>query len=389
MYFKKKKISFIHKVPYNQDLDIDILESKIKPLGIEEFYNYTDKNGLNKVKLTIQPKRIKFVSKIQIESLPIKILHSVITNVSSHIFNFKSKLISIQMEASLTIPDEMESYCIVIGGWLPINYGVPNSIILADRNFISKIEKMYLDNNPKKEPQLDWVSKFSEFNFMIDVIPFALESNKKGLTNPILIKEQISEAKTKVKKAFPNISIANYKNITLEDYTCKLLAALTPQIELRQKFLLSVAEFLISSKKHNVIIERWSKIVQVADEIQIKRSDICVILALLLISAPQGKSFPLKIIKPSSTYRESDAYNAVFDINLIELLINYSDLYPAKNYVIVTSDKNLVAFGAFLTKLKYKKSQDGTRNYNTSILIEYIGGEELARVLVKLINENP
>lgn len=273
------------------------------------------------------------------------------------------------------IENRADIFCIVPGGWLPIGVGIINSTVLGDRNFIDRIKNYFSNDEIKEIYKGNFLSdKLEEMRLKIDILPFVLEGNQKKLQNISQISQQFEEAKFKVKNYLPNIPIVEYENIHLDEYVNKILTYLKPTIELRQEFLGKVQPLLLNpSPKVDRIVGRWDKIIEVADEVGISRNDILVICCLLVISSPQNDSPIRDLLKPHSS---EEIYNAIFDINLIELLLNKTKKYPEANYVVVTHDKNLVRLASIMANLDHQKSDGTTSTFKSSIPIKYIGTDE-------------
>lgn len=281
-----------------------------------------------------------------------------------------------QIRLALVLPDHLKVYCIVPDGWLPPGLAVQNARILADRNFISKITECLLDGKPKREGLEDWVVNLPHSNTSMDVLHFAMEANKKELPTQDLVRAQIAEAKEKISKAMPAAKIEEYNNISLEDYAWKLLEHLRPKIIQRMKFFKEAAPFLKATSSVEVVLTRWTAIIERAASASLEKRDIGVIVAMLAVSAPQKDSIGLGIIKPNGNYTDKQAHNAAFDISLFELFINFQKNYPTGNYVIATSDADLAKLGALLGRPTQQRSDGATLSMTRSIGLSFFGGRE-------------
>ncbi|MCH7308369.1 hypothetical protein MMO38_09495 [Acinetobacter sp. NIPH 1852] len=288
-----------------------------------------------------------------------------------------TKEYSEKISLDFNFENRIEVFCIVPGGWLPINIGMTNSRVLGDRNFISRIKQYFLKNDIKQEYRDNLLADFNEMCVQIDILPYAMEGNENNFLTFEQITQQISEARTKVNEILPDTPIVQYQDIELDCYVKKLIDYLRPTIELRGSFLKNVQSLLLNpSPNIDKIIDKWEKIIDVADQIGISRKDIVVICSLLIISSPQDDSPIRNVLKPHSEVDSEKVYNALFDINLIELLLNKSKDFPDKNYVVVTSDKPLVRLASLMVNLKHKQSDGNISTFTSSIPIKYIGTDE-------------
>ncbi len=281
------------------------------------------------------------------------------------------------LELDFNFKNRLDIFCIVPGGWLPIGIGMINSKVLGDRNFIDRIRHYFSNNDVKEEYKDNFFSNLDEMMVEIDILPFAMEGNLNNFQDTKQIKQQVEEAKRKVKEVLPNIPIVEYEGIKLDSYVQKLLDYLRPTIELRQNFLEKVQDSLLNpSPKVERIIERWDRIIKVADEVGISRKDIVVVCSLLIVSSPQNDSPIRGVLKPKSNIEKVKIYNVVFDINLIELLLNVTKGFPDKNYVVITHDKDLVRLASLMTNLTHLNSDGNISTFSSSIPIKYIGTDE-------------
>lgn len=295
------------------------------------------------------------------------------------------KITTITVSAQL--PDILKAYCIVPGGWLPIGFGMLKTIVLADRNFINKISSNFENNTPKKEELNGWFDDLRHFNFKIDIIPYAMESNTKQFPTKEELCDQITEAKGKLFRAAPGVPIVEYQGITIEDYAWKQLNHLKPIISKRMSFLTEAAIFIKPSSSTEKILERWESISNIAREHELNK-DIIFLLALISVSSPQKNSTGLGIIKVSQPYPPNQAYNACLDISQIERLINCWKLDKSNQYTIITSDVALAQLGALLNELSHKSSDGVQAEFATNIPQELIGNNDpvLHTVLKKLMD---
>jgi hypothetical protein len=285
------------------------------------------------------------------------------------------------------IPDVLGAYCLVQGGWVPPGFGMINSTVFADRNFISKLTSNFEGDKAKNTDLAKWFSDLKNFNFQIDIIPFAVEGNKKRFPSKNEVVAQIKEARDKLQVAAPGIEITKYR-IPLQDYAWKLVTGLEPYIQKRMDFLTQAAPLIKPSSKKEIILKRWQSIADIAKDHGLS-TDIIHFVALISISAPQKNSPGLDILKINHPYPQEKAYNACCDISQMELLINLQRMNPSGKYAIITSDLGLVRFGGLLNDLTHKTSDDDNLTLSAKIQPDLIGSDpELHKAFRKLISGN-
>lgn len=272
-----------------------------------------------------------------------------------------------QIKVKANIPNDLKGYCLVKGGWLPPGFGMLRSTVISDRNFVTKLVTAFHNNKPKIKTLEGWFDDLSSFGFTIDILQYAMEGNKKDFPTFDEVCSQVSEAVDKIKHSIPSVFIEEYTGTTIQDYAWKLLEYLKPTITKRKAFLTDAAPSIKTSRDTTTIKERWNSIISAARTHSLPTSDISVILALLTVSGPQKNSPGLGVFKIAHPYPQELAYNACFDISLLELFINFQRIFPEKNYVIATADVAFARLGAILNDLTHESSDGEKTKLSTSI----------------------
>ncbi|AXM95742.1 hypothetical protein ACU5P1_17725 [Pseudomonas plecoglossicida] len=270
-----------------------------------------------------------------------------------------------EIKVTIQIPDLLESYCLVKGGWLPPGFGMLKRFVFADRNFISRIGNYFENNLAKKEALAGWFDDLRHFNMSIDLLPYAMEANMQQFPSKEEIKSQVQEAREKLKLAAPGVPITQYHE-PVEDYAWRLLDHMRPSIEKRMAFLIDVAPHVKPCFATDKVLERWKNIATIAEKYDLK-TDVVTLLALIGVSAPKKDSPGIGVLKITAPYLEKSAYNACLDIAIMEVFLNLQKKDPAGRYAIITKDAPLARFGGILSSLMYGKSENGILNITTSI----------------------
>jgi len=270
-----------------------------------------------------------------------------------------------EIKVTSQIPDLLQSYCLVKGGWLPPGFGMLNRFIFADRNFISRIGNYFENNLAKKESLAGWFDDLRHFNLSIDLLPYAMEANTQQFPSKEEIASQVKEAREKLQRAAPGVRITQYPE-PVEDYAWRLMDHMRPSIENRMAFLIEVAPHVKPCLATDKVLERWKNIAAIAEKYDLK-TDIVTILALIGVSAPKKDSPGLGVLKITDPYLEKSAYNACLDIAIMEVFLNLQKKDPTGRYAIITKDAPLARFGGILNSLKYGMSENGILNTTASI----------------------
>lgn len=276
-----------------------------------------------------------------------------------------------EISVSTTTPDVLGSYCLVQGGWLPPGFGMLNSTAFADRNFITKLVSNFLGDKAKNAEVSEWFDDLKNFNLKIDIVPYAMEGNKKKFPSKDEVEAQIEEAKKKLRVAAPGIPVVKYP-VALKDYAWSLVDHIKPSIQNRMNFLTKAAPFIKVSSNKETILERWRAIAAIAKNHDLS-TDVIHFLALISVSAPQRNSPGLGILKINHPYPAETAYNACFDISLMEIFLNLQKMNPPGRYTIITSDLGLARFGGLLNELNHTSSDGVKSKFSARIPQELIG----------------
>ncbi|MDV2442056.1 hypothetical protein QR665_21915 [Acinetobacter gerneri] len=337
-----------------------ILEKwKINPLGFDDLNSYI--NGNSKI-------TISFVESKSASNSPIEIK------------------LDDSIEINMIFPNEFKAYCLVKGGWLPLNLGLDNSKAIADRNFISGLINNFDQGKYKKEDELGWLNNLQNLDWSIDITLFAMEANERKFSDYSTVREQLEEAKLKIRKALPGLKLQEYKGITLHDYAWKLINDLRETIQKRQNFLLEANALMQKPfKNNNQIIETWHELKKICEKNDLSQKDIILMLSVLHVASSDKNRSSIfnKVLKFSSGFNSETAYNASFDINLLEIFINYNIIYDDNNFVAVTSDKNLALVAAMLENFRHTHSNGSETQFRVTLSLEFLKNDEMLQLKFK------
>lgn len=294
-------------------------------------------------------------------------MHALIKDnlIKFQLFNIKSPTIksNVIIECTARNIHKEDAFLLVCGGWIPCSLIKNNTLIIADRNIMSQIVGRYkhgikINNGPLDA--LDGI--FLQGNHSIDITAFVIEGNKQKIPENSDIDEQIVEIKKSLRSALPNLKIAEYPNENAYYYAIRDF--LSEKINKRMEFLKEIApklnkQFTEKSRKLAV-----NYIFESAKRINLEKTDISIILALLRITMTGKKTAAQLVLKDSQIYTKENAYNAACDLTAIELLINLHNFHIKNNSMLnialLTKDKGLSFFNSLFENTKVTSS-DGER----------------------------
>ncbi len=272
-----------------------------------------------------------------------------------------------------------DAYLIVLGGWIPCSCIAKNTLLLADRNIVSEIIRRYSNGKKKVNEEFDSFDNiFLNMNICLDLLPFVLEGNAQKLPENEQIDEQYNSAYNDIKLALPELNIATYP----AEYYYKMKNTLAPIINKRIIFLQKIAPKINKQFRDENKEEAVKLVFKAAEEANLKKDDLVVLLALLRIIIKGNKSPAQLVLKDSQNYSKENAYNAIFDLVTIEFLINYDSFYHSTQYkkAFITRDKGLSLFSSMFNNIKISSAVKGKLVITSTLPSEIFGNDE------KLIN---
>lgn len=268
------------------------------------------------------------------------------------------------LEMNIINDSAHEAFMLVKNGWIPCNFMKKNTLLLADRNIIPKIQYRYCLNKKKGTDKYDYFDTIflNKNQLTIDLTCWVLEANERKVPSKETMDKQLSNAINILNLSLPDVEIAKFPNGN--SYYHELANALRENIETRMDFIFKSAPLInrnFTKETRKAIIEN---IFTLADEFKLARNDIAVILVFLKINIDGKKNPAGRVIKDSQKYTLEDAYNTACDLEAIELLINMIRIHEKNksnyNIAFLTEDKGLAKLGALL--LNYRNDNSDGNN---------------------------
>jgi hypothetical protein len=301
--------------------------------------------------------------------------------VKVRLFNIQSDTIKKDEEVELEITNLVKNdvFLVVFGGWIPCTFIKRKTILLADRNVVTEITSRYEGGVKKYSKALDsFDSIFLQNKSVgIDISAFVIEANARKIPTNNMIDQQVASVNESLKRALPNLEIFTYPGGNA--YYHNLKDALESGMQNRMIFLQEVTpklnkQFTEKSRKEAVNI-----VFEAAKKIQLSKSDIVIILALLRITMVGKKTAAQLVLKDSQVYSEDKAYNAVCDLSAIELLINLHNFHEKNkscyNIALITKDKGLSLFSSLFSNAEISGSNEDNLQVNAKILHSVFGDD--------------
>ncbi|MDO9103394.1 MAG: hypothetical protein Q7U57_00395 [Methylovulum sp.] len=301
--------------------------------------------------------------------------------VKVRLYNIQSDTLHKDDKVELEITNFVKNdvFLVVFGGWIPCTFIKRRTILLADRNVVTEITSRYEGGVKKCSKTLDSFDSIFLQNksVSIDISAFVIEANERKIPTNNMIDQQVANVKESLKRALPSLEICTYPGGN--SYYHNLKDGLESVMKNRMTFLQEVMpklnkQFTEKSRKEAVNI-----VFEAAKKIQLCKSDIVIILALLRITMAGKKTAAQLVLKDSQIYTEDKAYNAVCDLSAIELLFNLHNFHEKKkscyNIALITKDKGLSLFSSLFSNTEISGSNEDNLQVNAKILYPVFGDD--------------
>lgn len=248
-----------------------------------------------------------------------------------------------------------QCFALVRSGWLPPVFALTNALIVPDRNIISDISSRFCQGEvkPRVGQQKDFFDLFVEYEYdaQISLAPFALEGNLKRRPSREDVVLQLNEASNKVSQALPGLKQTPVNEWTITG-VMGILEDSHEEFYKRLRFLMSSISMLGNTAGKMRRMTVWERIFELASQSDLSRTDFCVILAVMAVTAPNRCNPARGILKPKADYSEQDAYNALCDIQLLSLYIQVLHNFPNEKAVLLTKDISIAKLWAAIAPLE-------------------------------------
>lgn len=248
---------------------------------------------------------------------------------------------------------------LVRGGWLPSALAATRetAVILPDRNIITEISGRF-DEGRKVGREPDFLDLFEDDPVRINPLLFAMEGNDRALPTPEAARAQLEEAAAKLRKALPTATLmVGPESI---DGLLGLIEDLRPGMARKQAFLRQVAPILAAPVARRDVDRRWEEVLSAAKACGVAQASL-VVLAVLSTVVNPGRSAAKSLLKLHAAYSEADAYNALSDLQSLQVLLYCLAFFPEMHTQLCTADRNLALFWVGVNTTDIVREGDGIR----------------------------
>ena len=235
-------------------------------------------------------------------------------------------------------------YALVPGGWLPLPCVTPPKF-LVDRNVVKNLQKIRSGKPTASGKAVEWWIKLVDSigSATFNPLPYALESGFRRKPTFPEFAAAYEEGAEELAQAVPNCKV-----IRLDEQSYRAGYALLQAADIRSEkeinFLREVAPMIVNRVSRDRECKISADILSIADKHKLFRGGIVTLAALSCVYEDVSglvKSIGRRLIKPTSTYSEFDAFNALSDFRHIELSAAGQAYFPDDPFCLCTGDRGL------------------------------------------------
>jgi hypothetical protein len=260
----------------------------------------------------------------------------------------ESTLPEITLGQAASVSTSLESHFstqaigLVKGGWLPSGLALQaGMVVFPDRCTVKDLAARFSDGVKTGKDDMDFLDFFQGKPVRINPSLFAMEGNNRQRPTPQQVQDQWEEACRKIKTALPLAELTPDGAI---QGIIGLLDDLGEGMERKKVFLLSVMHIIKSPISISNRTSTWRKVLEIARDCGVLTQSLVVIAVLSVVCVANGAGPAKRLLKPSSDYSAQDAYNALADLQSLEMLMRLYATYPQEKIMLCTGDKNLALF---------------------------------------------
>ncbi|HWU73741.1 MAG TPA: hypothetical protein VN137_09640 [Sphingomonas sp.] len=244
--------------------------------------------------------------------------------------------------ATLVSPFTAKAIGLVRGGWLPSALAATRetAVILPDRNIITEIAGRF-DGGKRVGRDPDFLDLFEDDPVRINPMLFAMEGNGRTLPTSEAARAQLEEAVAKLRQALPAATLMIGPGSI--DGLLGVIEDVRPSMARKQTFLRHVAPILAAPVARRDVDRRWQEVLEAANSFGVVRVSLVVLAVLSTIVNP-ARCAAKSLLKFHAAYSDADAYNALSDLQALDLLLYCLACFPEMHTQLCTADRNLALF---------------------------------------------
>lgn len=235
------------------------------------------------------------------------------------------------------------------GGWLPPGIGLfIDPMVCLDQCTLSDLKGWFRDGHKTDPSRRDFIDFLTSFRVRINPFTYFLEGNQRRTPTRTEILGQFEEVVSTLENILPNAVLVPPRTSGL-DGVLAFIEKTREHSTRQQRFLMETAQRLQSPVGRTKRESVWNRILATSRRHGLSDTSLPVIAALSCVVAPQGACPARRVLKPASGYTEQHAYNALADLQKLEILFNQMAIFPAERLMLCTQDVGLSLFWTALS----------------------------------------
>jgi hypothetical protein len=256
-------------------------------------------------------------------------------------------------------------YALVDGGWLPPPLVMPPRLAV-DRNVVSALVTMRQAQMWADADAFDWWMSFLGSAWITPVL-YAFEGSRRSTPSYDDFVSEFEQAARAIAAALPEVKLVQF-----DEAHFRAGYALVSEAQLQSRkdeaFLLDAVPLLVRGVRRENLRSAEEQLRDLARAHHFSAASLVLLVTLsCLYEDPAGKAFRIgrRIIKPRRRYSAEDAYNAVMDLNALELMLYSRRLSPGEHWNFCTRDRALAALWCALELGEVRETASGMRGMTT------------------------
>lgn len=259
-------------------------------------------------------------------------------------------------------------FALVPDGWLPVSLVKPNNLLI-DQNVVIIIEKLLAGKTHQGMAEADWWLEFiNQSNLTLNPLLYAFEGKKRSAGSESDFKVDFAEASATLQEKFPDAKIIDFSDAQIKTVYAELNKIAAHRIN-DTLFLKQVAPLIAENVPKTKLAVVQKEIFKIARATGTNKNSFALFAALSAIfyQPPPGRNrlhfnAAKKILKPCHSYSDETAYNALSDLQALELYagsLALSASFDVPPFALATADKAVALFGCGLDLHDLKLGADG------------------------------
>jgi hypothetical protein len=247
-----------------------------------------------------------------------------------------------------------------LGGRVPLVFA-GGGTVLIDRNVVGAV--VALSRDPERQDfkaERWWLRPLDSEHFLLNPILYAMEGNARRTPTFDEFCAGLHSSRELLRRGFPKARILEHPASGLHA-VYQFLRSFAERRAAEQAFLLKVAPMLADRVRISSRRAAEDRILAEARSAGLLSRSLLVLCALSCLYERADGAEPMigrGVLNPTATYTEADAYNAIADVQCLELLSSAA-AREEESFGLVTRDRYLAALWCALGVSAPSKGEDG------------------------------